>query len=91
MFSHHEAGIPTIRQLKLIEKVKKLVDQNVENFNENSLSLFIALFPVRVTWAAQLEIKRPHFTVFHHPHHFAWVKPQGIPPKILNVILIHLQ
>ena len=27
MFSHHIAGIPTIRQLKIIEKVKKLVDE----------------------------------------------------------------
>ena len=27
MFSHHEAGIPTIRQLKIIEEVKKLVDE----------------------------------------------------------------
>ena len=27
MFSHHKAGIPTIRQLKIIEEVKKLVDE----------------------------------------------------------------
>ena len=27
MFSRHEAGIPTIRQLKIIEEVKKLVDE----------------------------------------------------------------
>ena len=27
MLSHHEAGIPTIRQLKIIEEVKKLVDK----------------------------------------------------------------
>ena len=27
MFSLHEAGIPTIRQLKIIEEVKKLVDE----------------------------------------------------------------
>ena len=27
MFSSHEARIPTIRQLKIIEKVKKLVDE----------------------------------------------------------------
>ena len=27
MFSNHEAGIPTICQLKIIEKVKKLVDE----------------------------------------------------------------
>ena len=27
MFSHDEAGIPTIRQLKIIDKVKKLVDE----------------------------------------------------------------
>ena len=27
MFSHSEAGIPTIRQLKIIEEVEKLVDE----------------------------------------------------------------
>ena len=27
MFSHHKTGIPTIRQLKIIEEVKKLVDE----------------------------------------------------------------
>ena len=27
MFFHHEAGIPTIRQLKIIEEVQKLVDE----------------------------------------------------------------
>ena len=27
MLSHHEAGIPTICQLKIIEEVKKLVDK----------------------------------------------------------------
>ena len=27
MFSRHEAGIPRIRQLKIIEEVKKLVDE----------------------------------------------------------------
>ena len=27
MFSHHKAGIPTIRQLKIIEEEKKLVDE----------------------------------------------------------------
>ena len=27
MFFHYEAGIPTIRQLKIIEKVKKLEDK----------------------------------------------------------------
>ena len=31
MFSRHETGIPTIRQLKIIEKVKKLVDE-MKNF-----------------------------------------------------------
>ena len=34
----------------------------------------------------QLEIEPPHFTVFHHLHHFAWVKSQAVPSKILNVI-----
>ena len=27
MFSHRKAGIPTIRQLKIIKEVKKLVDK----------------------------------------------------------------
>ena len=31
----------------------------------------------------QLEIKPPHFTVFHHIHRFAWVRSQEIPSKIL--------
>ena len=37
MFSYHEAGIPTIRQLKIIEEVKKLVDelQNLYKYNFN--------------------------------------------------------
>ena len=37
----------------------------------------------------QFEIKLPHFTVFNHFHYFAWVKPQVIPPKIRNVMLIY--
>ena len=40
MFSHHEAGIPTIRQLKTIEDVKKLVDEKKNlhkcNFNRTN-------------------------------------------------------
>ena len=71
MFSHHEAGIPTIRQLKIIQEEKKLVDemknlykcnfnrtnsrkanQTIDNFKEKSLSLFNALFSVRVAGAA---------------------------------------
>ena len=37
MFSRHEAGISTIRQLKTIEEVKKLVDEmkNLYKFNFN--------------------------------------------------------
>ena len=27
MFPHHEDGVPTIRQLKIVEEVKKLVDE----------------------------------------------------------------
>ena len=34
----------------------------------------------------QLEIKPPHFTVFHHIHCFALVKFQAISSKILHVI-----
>ena len=71
MFSGHKAEIPTIRQLKIMEEVKKLVDEmknlykcninrtnsrkankTIENFKESSLSLLIALFPVRVARAA---------------------------------------
>ena len=31
MFSHHKAGIPTIRQLKIIEEATKLVDEKKKN------------------------------------------------------------
>ena len=64
-----------------------LTEQTVEKqtkplkISRKNLSLFIALFPGKVAGAA----------VFHHPHHFAGVKSPAIPPKILNVILIHLQ
>ena len=54
-----------------------------------SLSLFIALFSIMRAAGQQFKIKPPHFTVFNHPHYFARVKYQVIPPKILNVILIH--
>ena len=37
-------------------------------------------------WGQLLEIKPPHFTVFHHLHHFALVKFQAIPSKFLNII-----
>jgi len=30
-------------------------------------------------WAA-------HITVSHHLQHFAWLKPQAVPSKILNVV-----
>ena len=38
MFSHHEAGISTICQLKIIEEVKKLVDamKNTYKYNFNT-------------------------------------------------------
>ena len=37
MFSYHEAGIPTVCQLKIIEEVKKLVDEmkNLYKYNVN--------------------------------------------------------
>ena len=40
MFSHHKAGISTIRQLKIIKEVKKLVDemQNLYKCNFNRTS-----------------------------------------------------
>ena len=38
----------------------------------------------------QLEIKPPHFTVFHHIHHFAWMKSLAIPSKIFNVIILSI-
>ena len=34
----------------------------------------------------QLEIKLPHFTVFHHIHYIVWVNFEAIPSKILNAI-----
>ena len=53
---------------------------------EASSSFFIiACFYVRVA-GQQLEIKPPHFTIFHHIHHFSWVNSQAILSKILNVI-----
>ena len=40
MLFHHEAGIPTVRQLKIIEEVKKLVDEMKNlykcNFNKTN-------------------------------------------------------
>ena len=91
MFSSPEAGIPTIRQLKIIKEVKKLVDEmknlckfnfnrtnsrkankTTENFKENFLSSLP--YFLRGLRGQQLEIKLPHFTVFHHYHHFAWAK-----------------
>ena len=50
-----------------------------------SFSLFIARFFIKVG-RQQLKIKVPPFTFFHHLHHFAWVKSQAIPSKILIVI-----
>ena len=35
MFSRHEAGIPTIRQLKIIEEIKKLVDEMKNSYKYN--------------------------------------------------------
>jgi len=28
-----------------------------------------------------------HITVRHHFQHFAWLKPQAVPSKILNIVL----
>ena len=40
MLSHHKAGIPKVRQLKITEKVKKLVDEMKNwyrcNFNKTN-------------------------------------------------------
>ena len=47
-----------------------------------SSSFFIDCFFVRIA-GQQHAIKLPHLTVFLH---FAWVKFQAIPSKILNVI-----
>ena len=49
------------------------------------VSFCTTLFSVRVAGAAARD-KQPHLTVFHHMHHFAWVKFQAIPSKILSVI-----
>ena len=35
MFSHHEAGISTIHQLKIIKEVKKLVDEIKNSYKCN--------------------------------------------------------
>ena len=89
MFSHDKAGIPTNHKLKRIEEeIEK--QKNTLKTSRKILPLFIVPFLVRIA-RQQLKIKLPHFTVFHHPHHFAWVKSQATPLKILNIILIHLQ
>ena len=55
-------------------------------------SIYILLFLSSLSaflWGLRgqkLEIKLPPFTVYHHFHHFAWVKSQAIPFKILDVI-----
>ena len=52
----------------------------------NSLFLYLLdVFPWGLQ-GQQLEIKPPHFTVFHHLNHFAWKKSQAIPLNILNEI-----
>ena len=51
-----------------------------------SFSVLIACVSVRLR-VQQLEIKPPHFAVFDHLHHFAWVESQAIPSKVLNVIV----
>ena len=95
MFFHHEAGIFTIRQLKIIEEVKKQVDEKkistYANLTEQTVEKQTKpLETLRKTFkknflfpscpiscegcrGQQLEFKLPHFTVFHHPYHFAWV------------------
>ena len=50
-----------------------------------SCSFVIACFSVGVA-GQQLEIKLPHFTVFHRIHRFAWMKSEAISSKILNLI-----
>ena len=59
MFVHHEAGIPAIHQLKMVQEVKKLVEEMKKcnfnktnsrkaneniNFKKNSLFLHYPLF-----------------------------------------------
>ena len=52
------------------------------------LSQFIDRFSVRLR-ELQHEIKSPYFPILHRFLHFAFIKSQAIPNKILNV-LIHL-
>jgi len=44
------------------------------------------LMSVRVAGEQQLNIEPPHITVHHHLQHFAWLKPEVVPFKILNVV-----
>jgi len=32
------------------------------------------------------KIKPPHITICHHFQHFAWLKFQAVPSKILNIV-----
>ena len=47
-----------------------------------NLPLILLLGFPRELWGQKLELKPPHFTVFHHLHDFAWVQSQAIPFKI---------
>ena len=62
------------------------VEESRTKSSANSRQILLLLsslptFPWRLH-RQQLEIKLPHFTVFHHIHHFARVKSQAIPSKI---------
>ena len=78
MFSHHKAGISTIRQLKIIEEVKKPVDQKKKKIVQMYHNRKISRKAKKLLKTLRKILSR-HCTLFRE-----------IPPKILNVILIHL-
>ena len=58
-----------------------------------SISVFVCKSSVYFSATPQFSVSAPSlrllwqrycFTVFHHIHHFAWVKSQAIPSKILK-------
>ena len=120
--NRHEAGISTICQLKIIEEVKKLVDEMknfykcnlnrtnsrkaskiIENFQENSLSPNCPIFSEGYgNSSSRLSYHTSQFSITiiislmwspkqFHPRPSMSMESQTVPPKTVNVILIHLQ
>ena len=80
----HPCTLPRVRKIELLffglEKLSLLVVSSSRDLL-SSMSVFACGLQRQ-----QLKIKPPHFTVFHHIHHFALVKSQAILFKIHNVI-----